>query len=191
MADLIALWLPILVATVAGFFLSFLLWAALPVHDKDFEELPDHEAFAKAMTDLGLRPGRQYLFPFARDKKFMQTDAFKARYNAGPWGLVRLFPAKANMGKNLALTLGFFLVVNILIAYVLAETVAGGADFLRVFQIASTVAILAYAAGPLCNLIWFPIPKRALATLILDGVLYGLVTGAAFAALYPGAPAGA
>jgi len=188
-SELLALWLPIIVATFAGFVLSFLLWALLPIHKGDFHELPDDAAFVKALEDLGLERGRQYVFPFARDAAHMKTQAFKDRYAAGPWGLLRMFPKRANMGQNLALTLGFFLVVNVLIGYVLSETLQPGAGFARVFQVATTIGVLSFTAGHLCNLIWFPIPKRAFATTVLDGVLYGLATGVAFAALWPAAPA--
>ena len=100
MTELLHLWMPILVATFVCFILSTMLWTAVPLHDGDFDEATDHEGLNKALADLGLKPGHQYLFPFSRDKKHMSTPEFKERYEAGPWGLVRLCRGKANYART-------------------------------------------------------------------------------------------
>jgi hypothetical protein len=51
--------------------------------------------------------------------------------------------------------------------------------------VTGTAAILAHCFAFMPNNIWFGTPKRAILMDVLDGVVYGLITGAVFGALWP------
>jgi len=182
------LWLPILLATVACFILSSLAWTALPHHQSDFKAIKDFDAFSHGLKSQGLKPG-YYMFPYCDDQKAMRTAEFQELYAKGPWGTLNLWAAKPAMGRNLALTFAYFLIVSGLIGYVGFESLGAGADSLRVFQITATVGVLAYCASGILNTIWFTVPLRNVITNLVDGVAYGLATGAVFAWLWPSASA--
>jgi hypothetical protein len=54
-----------------------------------------------------------------------------------------------------------------------------------VFRVLGTAGVLAYCFAFLPNGIWFGAKPRAMAMNVIDGVAYGLVTGAVFAWLWP------
>jgi hypothetical protein len=95
----------------------------------------------------------------------------------------------------MVLTLVVFLVVSLLVGYLgwnalphgmgAAGVVADGADFTKVFQVLGTAGILAYCFASLPNDIWFQRSGREIATNLIDGVVFGLITGAVFAWLWP------
>jgi hypothetical protein len=55
---------------------------------------------------------------------------------------------------------------------------------MKVFQFVGTAGILTYGTANILNGIWF---GRKMVADIIDGVAYGLITGAIFAALWPAA----
>ena len=187
MTELTAIWLPILLAGVACHIVSMLSWAASPHHIKDYKSLPDHNAFAAAIRSLGLPPGH-YKFPHPQSQADFKTEAFKEAYANGPWGGLDLAPAKPNMGRNLGLTFGYFLLVSLFVGYLISESRAPGAEFLRVFQVGTTAAFMAYGLGGLLGHIWYPtISTRGFITTLIDAALYALATGAIFALMWPSA----
>ena len=180
--------LPIAIASVACFIASFLLWAVLPLHNAEIKELPDQAAFDQAVGSLALPPGF-YMAPCTHDPKVMKSDAFKQRYDAGPWMTVNVMPAKPSMGRNMALTFAMFAVVSFFVAYLASATTLGrGAEYLSVFRIVGTAAFMAYAFGGLGHAIWFGKPARAFATEFVDTLVYTGITAGIFAAMWPGAP---
>lgn len=183
MEMLFALWLPIVLCALALFFASFLAWAVLPHHKPDLRRWPDEDRLLAFVRESGAAPGL-YLFPLIEDKD-MKADWAKQRYETGPWGMMNLWPAKPNMGRNMLMTVLYFLVVSFFIAYVGAAALAPGATFGQVFQILGTTAVLAYAAGGILNEIWFTKPFRAKLMNLIDGVAYGVITGLIFALLWP------
>lgn len=179
---LLALWLPVVVSTVALFFASFVAWVVLPHHKPDFRKWPDEEGLLAFVRESGAEPG-QYLFPMMPNGS---ADPDVARHYAeGPWGMLTLWPSPPSMPANLVKTVAFFLVVNVLIGYVAVQALPPGAGFADVFRLVSPVAILAYAAGSVLNEIWFTKPLRAKLMDGIDGVAYGLINGLIFAWLWP------
>jgi hypothetical protein len=184
---LIQLWLPIVASATAVWFASFLSWAVLDIHKKDTRKLPDEEGFSAAVRGLGIPPGN-YIFPFCTDKKQERDPAFRERMMAGPSGVLTLF-GKISMGRNMLLTFAANLAASVLIAYLAWAALGAGADFMSVLRIVGTAGILAYSFGFLSHDIWFGASGRAIVLKIVDGVVYGLITGAIFAALWPSGPA--
>lgn len=188
MTDLTSIWLPIIAAAFAGYILSILLWAISPHHLADFKSLPDHDAFAKAIKDLGLGHGH-YKFPHPKTQADFKDETFQRYYAEGPWGGIDLIPNKPNMARNMLFTLGYFVIVSVFVGYIISESRAPGSPFIEVFQMGTTAAIMAYAMGGMLGQIWYPtITKRGFVTTLIDAALYSLATGAVFAWLWPGAP---
>ncbi len=180
---LLSLWLPILVCGVVLFFCSFLAWTILPHHKPDIKWLPDEPALLALIKAQNLTPG-QYMFPRCEHADAKNPEAM-ARYKAGPWGLLRVWPSTVNMPRNLFATLTMFLIVSLVIAYLASLALPTGAGFLRVFQFTATAGVLAYGAGGGLGEIWFTKPLRAKIMDFIDGAAYGLVTGVVFALLWP------
>lgn len=185
MAFLTALWLPILLSGVALFFCSFLAWAILPHHKDDYSAPPDEEAMRTAVRSLGLTPGR-YLFPNCKNSKGMKDPELARKMEEGPMGVLNVWPVPS-MGKNMALTFLTFLIASAFIGYLARETLPDGAQFGRVFQVVGTAGILTWCFSFIPNMIWFNGGIRATVMCIIDGVVYGLVSGAVFASLWPAA----
>ena len=131
----------------------------------------------------GLPPGN-YMFPHAADRKACRDPEFVKKWEKGPNGVLTIWP-KVNMGKNMALTFLTYLMVSVLIAYVASTVLSPGTDKLRVFQVTGTMGVLAYAFSHIPNSIWFGAYRRTIVMNILDGIAFGLITGGAFALLWP------
>ena len=88
------------------------------------------------------------------------------------------------MGANIACTLAFFLIASFCIAYLATIGLRQESDFMDVFRFVGTAGILTFCAGGIPNRIWF---KRKMRGDLLDGLVYGLLTGLIFASLWPAA----
>jgi len=182
MVELTSLWLPVVLSAVALFFLGFMTWMVLPVHKGDWGELPDEDAFAKAVRDLNIQPGN-YMFPYCADAEQMKSEAFIQKQKQGPVGIIQVWQESGTMGKQLACQFLYYLVVGFCIAYLATFGVKAEADFLGVFRFVGTAGMLIYTAANVPSAIWF---KSRIAGHVIDGVLFGLATGLIFAALWPG-----
>lgn len=186
MTEFTSLWLPILVSSVAVFFASFLVWMVLGHHKADIKKLPDEQAFIDRISDLNIPPGT-YMWPNCNTAEEMKSPEYMNRYKTGPWGSINVIGNMPSFGRNLTLTFLFYLVVGVFVAYITGEARRPGAGFGPVFQIASSVAILAYCAGSIPGAIFFGKPVRFMFTDFVDGVVYGLMTGLIFALMWPAA----
>jgi hypothetical protein len=179
------LWLPILAATVLVFAASNVVWMALPHHKSDARRLPDEPATVEVLGKQALSPGL-YRFPWANSMAEMQDPAFVEKLKKGPVALLTVLPSGPfNMGRQLGLWTGYILVMSVLVAYVTGRVLGADAEALQVFRVAGTVAFLGYSGSQLPSAIWWGKPLGVAVKEILDGLGYGLVTGAAFAWLWP------
>ncbi|MHC4549434.1 MAG: hypothetical protein ACYTEZ_11730 [Planctomycetota bacterium] len=183
--SLIDLWLPILVAAVIVFFASWLAWMVLPHHKGDWAKMPDEDGFFDSLRAHDIAPG-QYIFPCVQASE-MKDPEKKARWEAGPHGVLLLWPSTPQMGRNLALSFGFYIVVGIFVGYLASVTFDAGAPYLKVFQVTGTAAILGYVFGGIPNDIWFGKKPRSILTCAIDNVVYGLLTAGCFAGFWPAA----
>lgn len=76
-------------------------------------------------------------------------------------------------------------VVSTLIGYITRVAIPGPADFGKVLQVATIAGILAYCFSFIPNAVWFGAYKRTIVANFIDGIVYGLITGAIFAWLWP------
>jgi hypothetical protein len=181
--DLTSLWLPILLSAIAAFIASSLIWTVIQWHNSDWRKLPDEEAVRRALR--GATPG-QYVVPHAADNKARQASEWQEKFKEGPSAMMVVLPhGSMAMGKQLAQWFIYCLVISTLVAYVGAVTLPAGVEYLKVFQVAGTVAILAYAGSTAMGSIWFGHSWGRTLKEIADGVIYGLLTAGIFGWLWP------
>jgi hypothetical protein len=176
-----ALALPIVVSAIALFFASFLSWMVLQLHKRDWKKIDREAEFMFAIGGFNLGEGN-YLFPMAGNAAEMQTPEFQQKYAAGPRGILNLLP-KANMGANLGLTVLYFLTVSFVLAYLASIAFRPGAEFLQVFRFVVTAAFAIFLAAIVQHAIWF---RMRIVGHVIESAAYALITGAIFAALWPG-----
>ncbi len=180
---LASLWLPTALAAVVVFFASAIIWMVIKWHDSDWQKLPDEEAARTALKGV---PRGDYTMPYAMSAEARASDDFKNKCTEGPMAMLTIFdPGMPNMGKQLALWFGYCVVISWFVAYVLAATTAAGVSYLHVFQVAGTVAFLAYGGSAIPASIWFGQGWRRTFKDVADGLLYGLLTGGVFGWLWP------
>ncbi|HXE57779.1 MAG TPA: hypothetical protein VNK43_07255 [Gemmatimonadales bacterium] len=179
------LWLPILLSAVLVHLASFVVWMVLPFHRTDRGGVKDEEALRDALKRQGLAPG-EYVVPWRPDPKAMNDPAFVRKFEEGPVALLTVLPAgRPTMGKNLTQWFVYLLVLSIFLAYLASRTVQPGADYLAIFRVVGTAALLAHAAGSFPAAIWFGKPWRTVWKDMVDAVVYALLTAGAFAGLWP------
>ena len=181
--ELSALWLPILLSTVAVFIVSSLIWAVIQYHNSDWKRLPDEESVRTTLK--GASPG-QYAIPYAADNAARADEAWQAKYREGPAAMITVVPhGEPAMGKQLVQWFAWCLLISIFVGYIAGTTLPAGSEYLKVFQITSTTAILAYGGGAGMNMIWFGATGSKTVKDLLDALIYGLVTGGIFGSLWP------
>ena len=172
--------LPALVAGVAVFFGSFLIWMVSKWHQEDVKMLPDEAGFLESLKAHGI-PRGFYMWPMDTPEA-MKTDAFKERWSKGPWGTISIRGGEPNFQRNLLLTL----LVNIVIAFGTAAVIGMVLDgvklesgtlitcpWCQIFTPALIMGIGAYGLGSLCNDIFFGKQPRFMMTTMLDGIILG------------------
>lgn len=184
MVTLGALWLPILLSAVAVFFVSAIVWMALPHHKTDFKRLPDEDGLLEVLRRQSASADA-YSFPYATGPKDLQDPEVKARFDRGPVGIVYLTKWTSSMARQLAQTFAFYLVIAVFVAYVAGETLDPGSSYLSVFRIAGTAAIMAHSFAHVHYAIWFGAPWSNTWKNVADGILYGLITAGIFGTFWP------
>jgi hypothetical protein len=178
-----SLWLPILVASVAVFVVSAVVWMALPYHKSDWKRLANEEAFLDAVRGQML-PAGMYMYPGCSPAD-MKSPEMKARFDRGPWGSLVVLPGKPNMGRSLSRWFLFIVVVAVFAAYVVGQGHGAGAEKIAVFRCASSMAWIVFGGSAIPGFIWEGKPGSYAAKGVFDGLLYALTIGAVFAWMWP------
>jgi hypothetical protein len=178
---LASLVLPIIVSGVALFFASFLSWMVLQLHKQDWKRIDRQDEFIAAVRPFNLAVG-SYMFPCPVNMAEMKTEEFQAKYKAGPRGIFTVL-APANMGANLGMTFGYFIVVSFGLAYLGDVAFADKKpDFLTVFRFFFTAGLFVFLAGSVQHSIWF---RNRIVGHLVESLLYALIVGVIFAAMWP------
>jgi hypothetical protein len=180
------LWIPIVLSAAAVWFASALAWMLSPHHKQDFKKLPDEDGFVAAVRSLGVTPG-SYAFPRCEHAQ-MKDPEFKKKWESGPIGVLNV-SGKVSMGKNMLATFLVYLIVSIFIGYLGWAVFQHDTALLsksRVFQVMGTAGVLAYSFSFIPGGIWFGQSGRSMLMGVIDGVVFGLITGGIFALLWPG-----
>jgi hypothetical protein len=178
---LIDLWLPIVLSAVFVFIASALMWMMMPHHKGDWTKAPNEDALLHAIRSPAMAPG-QYMIPYCAGNQG-KDQAFQQKWKAGPTGVLTVTNA-CSMGRNMALSFIFYLVTSVFVAYLATLSLPAGAEYLKVFQVTGTAAILAYCFASIPHAIWFGRPLRATINDLFDGVVYGLLTAGTFGWLW-------
>jgi hypothetical protein len=110
----------------------------------------------------------------------------KAAYEKGPVGmLVVRRTGPPDMGSSLAQWFAFSLVLGGFVAYLTGRALGPGAEYRAVFRFAGTVAFLGYAATSATDPIWKGGSWGTTGKHMIDGLVYGLLTGGTFGWLWP------
>src|SRR5262245_17450244 len=129
MVTLGMLWMPILLAAIVVFFASFLMWMVLPHHRTDFKRFPDEAAVAQVLRKQSLAP-MQYTIPHCGSPKDMKDPAFIKKLEEGPVATLTVMPSgQPSMGKAMALSFLWNLVVSVLVACGAARALPSGSEY--------------------------------------------------------------
>ena len=185
MVTLVSLWLPILLSAVIVFVASSIVHMLLPWHRRDFSKLPHEEDVLAAFRQAGVGRG-DYMFPCPDTPGNWRSPEMMEKYKRGPIGSMTLLPGGSPaVGKRLIQWFLYCVGVGIFAAYLTGRTTGPGAEYMRVYRIASTVAFLGYAGALWQGPIW---KGSSVATTIrhtVDGLIYALLTGGTFGWLWP------
>src|SRR5690349_9542885 len=180
MVPIHALWLPILLSAGIVFVASAIVHMALPIHRGDYRQLPEETKITDAMRSAGVTPGRVYVFPFTKFKDLKLPET-QEKFKRGPVGFLTIRPSGApGMGKNLFQWFLFCIFVSIVSAYLTGRTRTPGTDYLEVFRVAGCTAFLAYGIGQIQDSIWKCQTWGVTLKHVIDGLIYGLLTGGTF-----------
>lgn len=185
MTPLASLWLPILLSTLFVFLMSFVLHMLLPWHRNDYATVPNEDAVAAALRGFAI-PAGDYMMPRPSSPAEMRTPEFAEKVRNGPRAVITIMPAgDMSMTGNLVQWFAFVLVVSFFAAYITSRALGVGVDPMRVVQLAGATGFVAYGIGLWPMSIWY---RRSWGTTFkssVDGLIYGLITGATLAWLWP------
>jgi hypothetical protein len=187
MVSLGELWIPILVSAVIVFIVSSIIHMALPWHKRDYPKLAAERSLMEALRPLALPPG-DYMIPRASDMKEMKTPEFRDRMRQGPVIVMTVRPnGPWNMGRSLFQWFIYSLVVSLFSGYLGSRSLPAGTQYLQVFQIVGTAAIMAYSLALAQLSIWYGRGWGLTLRSAVDGVIYGALTAGTFGWLWPAA----
>ena len=185
MTFLVQLWMPILLSAVLVFAASSLIHMVLKWHNSDYRKLANEDEVRAAIRAGNPAPG-QYTTPHCLEGKEMRSPEAHRKFTEGPVGFITLVaPGPPRIGGMLAAWFLFSLAVGVIAAYIASRTLPPGASFGQVCRVVGTLSFLAYAGGSVPAGIWMGKPWSSVAKEILDGLIYGALTGAAFGWLWP------
>ncbi len=182
-----ALWLQVLLVTVATFAASAIFWTVMPWHKGEFKALPDEDAVRKALHAQGVTEG-QWRIPFSENEADCRQPEFMERFVKGPVGIIQLEkPGPFSLGPRLLKTFALYLVAAFLTAYLLRHCFAPGTEYLIVFRVAGAFAFGLHAFGQAQDAIWFSKSWKRVGLQAMDSVIYAMLTAGIFASMWPDA----
>ena len=184
LSTLSMLWLPILVSTVVVYIAEMVANMILPFHKKDFAGVPDEDGFREAIRSRGLGQG-QYFFPFVDSPEAMKSQEWKDKMTEGPVGKLLIAKNSSSMTGMLIWQLVLDLGIAVVVAYLASAALAPGAEYLEVFQIVGTAALLAYAASHFVYGIWYHFRWRLIWLRAAEGLVYACLVAGIFGWLWP------
>jgi hypothetical protein len=179
------LWLPAFVATLFVFLGGFIVNMLLPHHRSDWSKVPNEEGLRNTLNAQKLERG-QYTFPFAATAADAQTEDHQKRVGEGPNGFLIIGPNEVGpSARQLVLHYIHVAFVSVFVAYVCSAAIPVGADYLKVFQVSGTSALLAYTGSVFALSIWYHFAWAYTWRRAADGLFYALLTAGTFGWLWP------
>ncbi len=185
MVPILSLLIPIALSAVLVFIASSIIHMATPWHSGDLKKIPNEDGVMNALRSFNIPPG-DYGMPKASSMKDMGSPEFLARYKAGPVAFMTVRPSgDMSMTNSLIMWFIYSLIVSLVAGYIAGVAFGPGAEYLRIFQVAGCVAFTGYALGQAQESIWWGRSWARTFRTMLDGLLYGLLTGGTFGWLWP------
>jgi len=186
MASLMQLWLPILLSAVFVFIASSILHMVIRAwHSPDCKAFSNESEVAAAINKGNASAGL-YMIPYCSSPEAMKNPATQEMFKTGPVGVMFLRkPGPMSMGAFLGQWFAFCLLVSFFCALLAAHLLGNGAPFAHVFHVIGLAALMTYAFGVIPDAIWWGHPWGSAIKHIIDGIIYGVITGATFAWLWP------
>jgi hypothetical protein len=179
-----SLLLPIALSAVFVFIASSIIHMVIGWHRSDFKAVPQEDAVMAALRGFNLAPGN-YGFPRPTSMSDMNTPEFQAKIKAGPAGFLTIRDGNFSMGGSLAQWFVYSLVVSLFAGYIAGVSFGPGTEYLRIFQVAGCVAFVGYSIGQIHESIWWGRNWAWTFRNVIDGLIYGLLTGGTFGWLWP------
>ena len=185
MVPVLSLWLPIVLSAVIVFVASSIIHMALPFHRSDLRKVAREDDLLKAFRGLNMPPG-DYAMPHAGSMAGMKKPEFIEKMKAGPVVLMTIAPGGSTaMGSRLALWFVYSVVISIVAAYVTGRALGPGAHYLEVFRFAGCVSFTGYSLSLPQTSIWYRRSWITTIKVMIDGLIYGLLTAGVFGWLWP------
>ena len=185
MTSLTALWLPILLSAVFVFIASSVLHMATPWHKHDYRGVPQEDQVISALRPMAIPPG-DYMLPKPKSMDEMRSPEFTEKMRQGPVLIVTVLPNGVTpMGGLLAKWFIYLLVVSFIAGGLASHVLPPNADSHVILHTTGMAAFLGYALALWQAAIWY---RRSMGTTVrstIDGLIFGLITGATFAWLWP------
>lgn len=181
-----ALWLPILISGVLVFAASSFIHMFLPYHRTDYGKVPDEDGVMDAMRGFDIPPG-DYVVPCAGSPETLKSEEFRAKAVKGPVWFMTMLPAgdPFRMGGQLIQWFLYCVFVSACTAYLAVLALEVGASYMAVFRFVGTAAFFGYALAHIPRSIWYRQKWSTTAKNVLDGFIFGLLTGGVFGWLWP------
>jgi hypothetical protein len=185
MVGITSLLLPVFVAAVLVFLVSFVMHMVLKYHRTDFNRIPSEDGVMDALRKFNIPEG-DYVVPHAGSPEAMKSAEYLEKYKKGPVVVATfLKPGAPTMGASLVQWFLYCLLVGIFAAYVAGRALPPGAHYLAVFRFAGVTAFAGYGLALLQNSIWYKRKWSATMKSVFDALIYGLVTAGTFGWLWP------
>lgn len=185
MLNLLDLWAPAVASALGVWFTNSFVYAALPHHKSDFKSLPNETTARKALKPQNIGAG-QYNIPHLPSYHDAKKPDYIRKFEEGPVAFITVLPrGMQSVGKGLGLSLLYYFVVSLIVAYIAASTLDASTSYAGVFRVAATTAWLAYGWAMVPEAIWYGRPWKAIVKQLADSALYALVTAAIFGWLWP------
>ena len=186
MVSVLSLLIPIALSAVIVFIASSLIHMVTPWHKHDVMKLPDEDGVMSALRSFKIPPGN-YGFPRPGNTTAeMKSPEFEAKMKAGPIGFMTIKAGQDfNMGAMMFQWFLYSLLVSLFAGYIAGVAFGPGTEYLRIMQVAGCVAFVGYSMAQMHESIWWGRRWSWTIRNMLDGLLYGLLTGGTFGWLWP------
>jgi hypothetical protein len=177
--------LPIFISTVVVFFASSLIHMVLKLHNADYKRLSNEDE-VRAAIHRGAPSPAQYIIPHCLDPKEAASPEMTRKFEEGPVAVLLVRPnGPPKLGPFLGKWIFYCLVVSFLVGYLARSVCPPGTEYLKVFQVVSVSAWLAFSWGGPADSIWMGKPWAITGRYMFDGLIFGLLMGGVFGWLWP------
>ena len=187
MVTVTSLWLAVLLSAVLVFVVSAVLHMGPFWHKNDYPKVPNEDGLMDALRPFSLPVG-DYAVPRASSGADMKNPAFLENMARGPIMVITVrAPGPPTMAGSLAKWFIFCVIVSLFVAYVVTRALPPGVGYLKVHQIAGSVAFAAYAFATWPISIWYGRGWRLAFWETVDAMIFGMLVGGTFGWAWPAA----